>query len=172
MRDITKMGIIFGAVIGLLWQYKIVRYPICALFLVATASVVMDYHTESRLPDDIKGAYSYDVRVVKEPDLHWSRENLTYDIEGEFTNTYSKTIQRFVLNAHLWDCPTLENEAKNCVLVKSLAWMPGPDVRVQDTWKFTHTLVFSNAPKVVNYPRVTFDVTGVLVDSNNPGRNN
>lgn len=168
-KSYVPAGIVIGVIFGLLLQFRAFR--IFMLILVGVGSVFFLYDwlfTESTLPNDIQGAYQFSATVTQEPDLSFTRDDPKFDVNFSLANTYNETIQTFIIDTTLYDCASASTPIEDCSKVTTQGYGPSPDVVPGETWNQDERVVFMGST-INGYPKVTFAIHDVVVDSDNKG---
>jgi len=168
-KSVVPTSIVAGVIFAILWQFKIFRFIILTAIFVASSMWLYDWiFTESTLPADTAGAYEFSANVTDGPDFSFSRDNPKFDVDFKLTNTYNETIQRAIIDTTLYDCSNASMPISDCAKVATVGYMPGMDIIPGETWSDNHRVIFWNET-VRGYPKVTFSVHDILVDSDNKG---
>jgi len=168
-KSVLPASIAGGIIFAILWQFKIFRLLILGTIFALSVMWLYDWlFTESTLPADTTGAYEFSANVTQGPDLSWSPDNPKFDVDLSVTNTYNETIQRAIIDTTLYDCADASTPISDCSKVATVGYMPGMDIIPGETWSENHRVTFWNET-VNGYPKVTFAIHDVLVDSDNKG---
>lgn len=164
-RDYAIAGAAVGGLLYLVTRIRIIGFAFWLLVMYLLFSVVYDtFISETVLPDGIKGVYEWRVTEVEYPDLSFSRESPEFTVHGVLTNNSSSTLQRWILQGKLYDCPGQLVSIDHCRYVSQWSTAIDAELAPHSTEPWKQVVNFWQGGDTHEYVRAVWTITRVTMD--------